>query len=84
MTGQKVTLIGVNAIGFRLSFFCLIIVNGHQLFARFWRKLIVVARNAWVCDFVRLCVMENRSCAKQWMVEGVIALKEICGMDGRK
>jgi hypothetical protein len=37
---------------------------------------IVVARNAWVGNFVCLCVMENMSCAEQWMVEGVIASKK--------
>jgi len=43
---------------------------------------ITVARNAWVGNFVCLCVMENRSCTEQWMVEGVIALKKVCRMDG--
>jgi hypothetical protein len=45
---------------------------------------ITTARNAWVGDFVCLCVMENRSCAEQWMVEGLIALKKVCGMDNRR
>jgi hypothetical protein len=31
VTGQKVTLIGVNTTSFRVSYFCLIIVNGRQL-----------------------------------------------------
>ncbi len=31
VTGQKVTIIRVNAIDFRVSSFCLIIVNGRQL-----------------------------------------------------
>ncbi len=32
---------GVNAMGFRVSFFCLIVVNGHQLFAHLRWKLIL-------------------------------------------
>jgi hypothetical protein len=42
---------------------------------------ITAARNAWVGDFVYLCVMENKSCVEQWMVEGAIALKKVCRMD---
>jgi hypothetical protein len=42
---------------------------------------IIAARNAWVGNFVCLCVMEDRSYAKQWMVEEAIALKKVCGMD---
>jgi len=45
---------------------------------------ISTARNAWVGDLVCLCVMEDRSCVKQWMVEGTIALKKVCGMDNRR
>ncbi len=45
---------------------------------------IAVARNAWVGDFVCLCVMENMNYAEQWMVEGVTALKKVCRMDNRK
>ncbi len=41
-------------------------------------------RVAWVGNLVCLCVMEDRSCAKQWMVEGAIALKKIYRMDGRR
>jgi hypothetical protein len=37
---------------------------------------IVVARNAWVGNFVCLCVMENRSYTKQWIVEGMTTLKK--------
>jgi hypothetical protein len=37
---------------------------------------ITATRNAWVGNSVYLCVMKNRSCAKQWMVEGVIALNK--------
>jgi hypothetical protein len=37
---------------------------------------IAIARNAWVNNFVCLCVMENMSYAESWMVEVVIALKE--------
>jgi hypothetical protein len=43
---------------------------------------ISAARNAWVGDLVCLCVMEDRSCSEKWMVEGVIALKKVCKMDG--
>jgi hypothetical protein len=43
---------------------------------------ITTTRNAWVGNSVCLCVMENKSCAKQWMVEGATALKKVCGMDG--
>jgi len=37
---------------------------------------IAFARNAWVGNFVYLCVMENMSCVERWMVEGKIALKK--------
>jgi hypothetical protein len=43
-----------------------------------------IARNAWVSNFVCLCVMEDRSCAEQWMVEGAIALMKVCRMNGRR
>jgi hypothetical protein len=33
------------------------------------------AKNAWVGNFVCLCVMEKMICIELWMVEGVIALK---------
>jgi hypothetical protein len=36
---------------------------------------IAAARNAWVGSFC-LCVMENKSCAERWMVEGTTALKK--------
>jgi len=55
--------------------FCALAAETHPIFA---------TRNAWVGDFVRLCVMEDRSCAEQWMVEGPNALKKVCGMDGRR
>ncbi len=45
---------------------------------------ISVARNAWVGDLVCLCVMEERSCAEQWMVEGATTLKKVCRMDDRR
>jgi hypothetical protein len=45
---------------------------------------ISIVRNAWVGDVVCLCVMEDRSCVEQWMVEGATALIKVCGMDGRK
>ncbi len=45
---------------------------------------IIVARSAWVGDLVCLCVMENMSCIERWMVEGMTALKKVCGMHGRK
>jgi hypothetical protein len=37
---------------------------------------ITATRNAWVGNFVCLCVMENKSYTKGWMVEGAIALKK--------
>jgi hypothetical protein len=55
--------------------FCKLAVDIHYIF---------VARNAWVCDLVCLCVMEDTSCAEKWMVEGVIALKKVCGMGGKR
>jgi hypothetical protein len=30
----------------------------------------------WYKGQINLCVMENKSCAEQWMVEGAIALKK--------
>jgi hypothetical protein len=55
--------------------FCTFATDTHSIFA---------ARNAWVGDLVRLCVMEDRSYAEKWMVEGAIALKKVCGMDGKR
>jgi hypothetical protein len=43
---------------------------------------IIAARNAWVGYSVYLCVMEDRNYATRWMVEGALALKKVCGMDG--
>jgi hypothetical protein len=37
---------------------------------------IVAARNAWVGNFVYLCVMENMSYVERWMVEGETTLKK--------
>jgi hypothetical protein len=45
---------------------------------------IFATRNAWVGNFVCWCVMEDRSCTEQWMVEGATALIKVCGMDGRR
>jgi hypothetical protein len=36
---------------------------------------IIAARNAWVGYSVCLCVVEDRSCAMRWMVEGTSTLK---------
>jgi hypothetical protein len=55
--------------------FCAFVADNHSIF---------YARNAWVGDLVYLCVMEDRSHAKQWMVEGDTALMKICEMDGRR
>jgi hypothetical protein len=45
---------------------------------------ISIARNAWVGDLVCLRVMEDRSCTKQWMVEGATTLMKVCEMDNRR
>jgi hypothetical protein len=45
---------------------------------------ITAARNAWVGYSICLCVMEDKSCIVQWMVEEAIALKKVCGMDERR
>jgi hypothetical protein len=37
---------------------------------------IASARSVWVGNFVCSCVMENKNCAKRWMVEGATALKK--------
>jgi hypothetical protein len=37
---------------------------------------IATARNAWVGDFVCLCVMEKKSCTEGWMLEEAVALKK--------
>jgi hypothetical protein len=42
---------------------------------------ITATRNALVDYYVCLCVMEDKSCTKLWMVEEVIALKKFCEMD---
>jgi hypothetical protein len=55
--------------------FCAFIADIHS---------ISTARNAWVGDLVCLCVMEDRSYAEQWMVEGATTLMKVCGMDGRR
>jgi hypothetical protein len=83
VTGQKVTPIGVTAIGFRVLSFLLLLsmaVNFCTLSTKI--HFISATRNAWVGDLVCLCVMEDRSCAEQWMVEGVTPLKKVCGIDG--
>lgn len=43
---------------------------------------ITVTTNARVGYSVCLCVKKDKSCAVQWMVEEVCALKKVCGMDG--
>jgi hypothetical protein len=43
---------------------------------------ITAVRNAWVGYFVCLCVMDDKNCTARWMVEGALALKKVCGMDG--
>jgi hypothetical protein len=55
--------------------FCVLAVETYYIY---------VVRNAWVGDLVCLCVMEDKSCAEQWLAEGAIALKKDCGMDGRR
>ncbi len=55
--------------------FCTFVMDTHS---------ISTASNAWAGNLVCLCVMEDRSCIEQWMVEGVIALIKVCGMDGRR
>ncbi len=55
--------------------FCALAANTHSISA---------ARNAWVGDLVCLCVMEDRSSTKQWMVKGATALKKVCRMDRRR
>jgi hypothetical protein len=85
LTRQKIIIIDVNAIDFRVSSFCLIIVNGHQLLRTCDRySFYFYYKDSWVGDLVCLCVIEDRNCAKKWMVEGAIALKKVCGMDGRR
>jgi hypothetical protein len=41
----------------------------------------IVARNAWINNYVCLCVMEAKSCVEQWMVEEATTLKKVSGMD---
>jgi hypothetical protein len=53
----------------------MLVADIHSIFA---------AKNAWVGDLVCLCVMEDRSCAKKWLVEGAATLKKVCGMEGRR
>jgi hypothetical protein len=55
--------------------FCVLVVETYSIY---------VIRNAWLGDLVCLCVMEDKSCAEQWLVEGVTALKKDRGMDGRR
>jgi hypothetical protein len=52
--------------------FCTLAADTHS---------ISTTRNAWVGDLICLCVMEDRSCAEKWMVEGTTALKKVCIMD---
>jgi hypothetical protein len=37
---------------------------------------IVATRNAWIGNFVCLCVMKNRNYVERWMVEGTTILKK--------
>jgi hypothetical protein len=68
----------VNTTGFRVSFFFVLlfslVVNFLHVGGR--NMSVVAARNAWVSNFVCLCVMENRSSAERWMVEGATTLKK--------
>jgi hypothetical protein len=45
---------------------------------------ISIARNTWDGNLVSLCVMEDKSCAEQWMVGRAFALMKVCKMDGRR
>jgi hypothetical protein len=44
--------------------FCVLAAYTHSIYA---------ARNAWVGNLVYLCVMEDKSYTKKWMVEGATA-----------
>jgi hypothetical protein len=48
------------------------VVNFYVLVAEI--HFIFATRNAWVGDLVCLCVMEDKSCVEQWMVEGATTL----------
>jgi hypothetical protein len=45
---------------------------------------ITIARNAWVGYSVYLCVMEDKNCTAQWMVEGTTELKKVLRNGRRK
>ncbi len=67
----------VNTTSFRVSFFVLLFSLAiNFLHACDGNMSIDAARNAWVGNFVCLCVMENKSCAKRWMVEGATTFKK--------
>ncbi len=67
----------MNTTGFKVLFFVLLFsLAVNFLHARGGNMSIFVARNAWVGNFICLCVMENRNCAERWMVEGATALKK--------
>jgi hypothetical protein len=55
--------------------FCTLVAKTH---------FISTIRNAGVSDLVCLCVTKDRSCTKQWMVEGAIAMKKVCEMDSKR
>jgi len=64
----------VNTTCFKVLFLFYLAIN--FLHACGMNMSIAIARNAWIGNFVCLCVMENRSCVEQWMVEGMTALKK--------
>jgi hypothetical protein len=60
VTRQKVTMIGVNATAFRVSFFVLLFSLAITFLHSCGGNIsIIVVRNAWVGYFVYLCVMED-------------------------
>ncbi len=68
----------MNTTSFRVFFFFVLLftLTVNFLHACGGNMSIAFARNAWVGNFVYLCVMENMSCVERWMVEGKIALKK--------
>ncbi len=65
----------MNTTRFKVSFFVLLFsLAVNFLHACGGNMSIAGTRNAWVDNFVCLCVLKNKSCAKQWMVEETTTL----------
>jgi len=77
VTEQKVTLKVWTQQVLRFHFFVwLLLIAINFLHACDKNYSIATTRNAWVANLACLCVIENKSYVKRWMVEGATTLKK--------